>query len=105
MSFMHRKEFDELHSMMKREQGAPYKAILKELDAIKEKLARVATMSDRDPEFGMMLHALESNSNEVMKTVRQSGVRGIKIPQSLHTLRTSLRQPDLVRKIAIQIAA
>ena len=101
----HRREFYELRRSVSQMQGASYQMILQHLDALEETLGKVAKMNKQDPDFGRTLHDVGLQSDAVLQSVRQSGVRGIKIPQSLHTFRISLRQPDLVQQIASQLVA
>ncbi len=99
------REFRDLRKAIAVRSEASCRVILEHLDALQVMLEKAQAMRAEDPDYSLVLHQIGVHADAVLKTVRQSGIKGIRIPPAMHILRTSSRQADLTRQLARQIVS
>ncbi|MFZ6015393.1 MAG: hypothetical protein ACOYUZ_03500 [Patescibacteria group bacterium] len=101
--YRNRREFEELRKAIKLK-GLPEYAQI-QLELLEIALRKLAAMAVDHPDETRTLVDIQKYSTNVLQAVRASNVRGLRIPDALHTFRkTSLYQPLLVRHLALEIA-
>ncbi len=99
------REFKDLREAIASRSEASCRVILEHLNALQVMLEKAQGMREEDLNYSLVLHQIGVHADAVLKTVRQAGIKGIKIPPAMHILRTSSRQADLTRQLAQQIVA
>jgi hypothetical protein len=97
------REFENLRNAVAERQEDQRRVILEHMDALHLMLNKLRTVREDDPSYGLVLHQIGVHADAVLKTIRDAGIKGIKIPSAMHVFRTSSRQADLTRYLAQQI--